>query len=490
MKRNFIKFTGIALVSALALSACKKEAVKEEPLLAALLSSVVKAAASGNCAISVNLAGLYYGTVEQLSINGALAAIPAVQTASAAFIAHYNSVNGTSITIATLNAEPYNKKYDTFYTDKDTWNATTRATLVNTVANDATVNGAVASLATLKSIRGTGLLACGRIPRSSCSLSGLGTTDRATDIKNQASVADTLLNNQACKKSSTTVINTIKDTIFRGLPTDTTATTADGVVYVNYAANATTLAFSSSDTNAATGLGNYTHQQGNTILASNAYPKVGALVTLGFGQLMPAKAKTGDTATAYSLSASESVKGTNIAFTTVDSCESLGLGNTGFVPTATTYLTSTKEIVYAFSTNGTAAAAYASAIGANLTASGKPAAGVASTTAADIQKVNDAYACNASLRSATSLPLAIGGGKLDVIQAVSGDGNSSALLTTCVYGQTTALRATAAAVVSAADDSGLPAALANITHCPATASTGAAKFADTGIETLSNFPNN
>ncbi|MCZ8157876.1 MAG: hypothetical protein O9264_17280 [Leptospira sp.] len=479
MKRNFIKLTSIAMMSTLALTACKPDKVKSEPLLGLALASSIRSAASGNCAISVNATGLYYGNLETVAINSQNAA--GLAAAYADFITHYNSTNGTSVTGTTIFAEPYNRKYDTFYTDSSSWTAAKRAALISAIE---TATASNATFIALKAARGTGILACGRIPRSQCALTGLGTATRALDLTNQISAVNTVLTNTACRRPDVGTTAAIKEAGIRGFIGDVTF--ADGT-FTSSARNGSNANFSSADGNTAAGFPNYTHIAGNTILAERAYPKIGALVSLGFGVLMPVSTGT----TSYALSTSEYTRGSNIAFTVVDSCEGLGLGSNGFTTNnATVPLMSTKEITYAFSTNGAAAGYYAEARGALFTSNGKPAPGVANTTAADIQKVEDAVACNRSLRAATSLPLAIGGGKLDDINAVSGDGNGSATLVACVYGGTTTARTTLRTVLGTADDSGIPATLNGIQECPTAASTGAARFGDDGLQTLGNFPSN
>ena len=117
LKSLFIKTIAMGAVASLAVN-CHAKKVEDNPLLFAALAQTVIGLGQGNCAISVNGTGVYYGNVEQLTINGAGTA--ALGGADAAWVTHYNAINGTSVTAGTLPAEPYNKKYDTFYTDSAT----------------------------------------------------------------------------------------------------------------------------------------------------------------------------------------------------------------------------------------------------------------------------------------------------------------------------------------------------------------------------------
>jgi hypothetical protein len=461
---------------------CHPDKIEDDPLLFALAAQTVTGLGKGNCAISLNGTAFFYGNVEQTIINSSASAL--LGGTDAAWVAHYNSVNGTSVTGTTLTLEPYNKKYDTFYTDQGSWNSTTRAALLNTLAA-----AAPGALGVLKNAIGSAILACGRIPKTSCSVAGLSTASQAKDIENAIAVSNLISNTPACRRANSTTETAIKNTIFRGLTT--AVTTVDGVFTPSTSTFGSFLSFSSADQNSTAGAGNYSHLEGNSILASNAYPKVGALVSLGFGALMPVR----EGSTPYSISSTSYTAGSNISATSVDSCEILGLPGKGFTSTGTNDLTSVKEVVYAFSQQGAAAAAYASAVGANAitseigAANNKPIAGIASPTASNAQKVNDAIACNSAMRDKVSIPLAVGGGKLDEINAVSGDGFNSRLLVACLYGNNSTARGNLRTALTTADDTGAPATLSGIIDCPANAVAGAAKFGDTGLTNLSNFPN-
>lgn len=453
MKFNSMKITGLALLSALSLSACKPDVEESLPIVTALVSGAVQSAGSGNCAISVNLTGLYSGTVLQLAVTGA-------GDTSGTFRTQYNTVypNATVATQAELIAAPFNLKYDAFFTLNSTWTAAVRAGYVNSVATAmdagsfATAGVSATSAAGLKAIRGTSILACARIPRSSCSVTGLTTLNLAADLVAQTAAVNLVLSTAEARKTPA-YVNAVKTTGFNGHATTSTALNLfDG-------------------TFTPTSGGSTSSFTGNNILATNAYPKFGTLVGLGFGNLMPVSTGT----TAYALDSTTFTQGSNLAVTPVTSCESLGLSDRGITQTASAAslpLTPAKEIAYAFSTQGSSAALYATAIGASI--------GTAS------QATEDAIQYNKALRSRFSVPLALNqGGKLDDISAVSGNGGATSTLTTCLYGQTAAIRTTAASVLAAASST-----LTGINDCPAAASTAAARFGDTGNQTLSSFPNN
>lgn len=452
MKFKLIKITGLALLSAISLSACKPDMEESLPIVTFLVSESVKAAGSGNCAISINATGLYSGTVLQLAVLGAA-------DTSGTFRTQYNTVYPSAqvSTQAELQAAPFNLKYDAFFTTNTVWTAAVRASYINTVATAmdagsfATAGVSATTAAGLKAIRGTAILTCARIPRSSCAIGSLTTATLAADIVAQTAAVNVVLSTAEARKTPA-YVNAVKSTGFSGLATTSTATLFDGSFTPASGGSATSFT-------------------GNNILASNAYPKFGTLVTLGFGNLMPVTTGT----TAYALDASTFTQGSNIAVAQVTSCESIGLSDRGFTQTASASsvpLTPAKEIAYNFSTSGSAAALYATAIGA--------------TAGSGTQATEDAIQFNKALRSRFAVPLALQqGGKLDDISAISGNGGATATLTTCLYGQTAAIRTTAAAVLAASSST-----LSGINDCPALASTAAARFGDTGNQTLANFPNN
>lgn len=374
---------------------------------------------------------------------------------------------------------------------------------------------------------GMALLGCSRIPRSSCSLSAISTASLSADISGQANVANTLINTAECRKntSTNTTPTRILTALFAGLSKDTVVTQG-GFTYQNSTLNAdgsaTTLA---SVYGATEGSGDSSSTAfARTLIASKAYPKSSALASLGFGSAFPLA--TG--ATAYPVTTGTAVPtsqtannttdatstagqvpwygGSNINLTPVTSCESLGLGSVGPTPVTTTVgsttaptgtlpamtsgtvdtsttqanrkvLTDVKEILYAFSSQNTAASTYAALNGvtySNATGGVMP----VTTTGAGTQGYEDAVACNTALRKTVSISSALGvGTSLASISAASGDGSASTLLTACIYGGTTTSRTSAAAILASS--------LFNITSCPTAAAAGASTFGEYGLTSLS-----
>ncbi|PJE02540.1 MAG: hypothetical protein CK427_07770 [Leptospira sp.] len=428
---------------------CKPDKVEENALLGILVSRTISNLASGNCAISVNGAGIAYGALLQIAISFDVGGNPlnAVGVTGTTWLAHYNSVNSLSLTFAELRTQPYNKKFDTFYTDKDTWNDSARAAYIHNVRNNATVNGALAG--NFNSI-GAAVLACARVPRTQCSLVGTTTSSRAVDVASQISTYNSIQNNDSCKKTDQ-INNALLLNLFRGDDTGTTHVLAGGT-HVNPTTNNATASVTTT----------------TSILAERAYPKFGSLVSLGFGSLMPLREKV---QREYAITATEYVAGSNIGYRSVESCEAIGLPGKGIVSTGTTPISTTVEISYALSANGIAAAAY-------NTAAGNPSAAYQATAAGE-----DAKICNNSYRALSPISAAIGGGRLPASSGGAGDGGQSVLLTTCVYGANVATRNTFRTTYNAT-------ALNGITDCPATAVAGATIFKDAGLDALSNFPNN
>lgn len=451
MKRNILQWTGIAALSALSLTACKPDRVTEEPILAVLLSTAVRGAAQGNCAININVTGLFTGAAITASVLGQAAQ----GLGLTGFLNHYNATTGKSLTAAALINEPYNVKYDVFFTDSDTWTPAARATFVDTIRAQGQLGNLGATLQTqlnnLAASRGTAILACTRIPRTNCSLGGATTPNRATDIQNQLNVYNSVVTNGDCFRNAP-ITASLRTNIFKGAPNDINLAIADDPAGLNNpTSNANTSAFNSNE----------------QILGEKMYPKFGTLVTLGFGSLMPMITGT----TAHSVTSTDLTRGSNINFTLVDSCESVGLPGGGFVGTGGTPLTPAVEVAYTLSTGGSAASAYAAA--RSLTAFDP-------TQTASLEADN----CNDSFRDKFSIPLALGGGKLAKVTGISGDGGKTALLTACTYGSTTGTRGTANAVLAASST-----LLTGIASCPASAAPAAAKFGDAGLQNLANFPN-
>lgn len=573
MKRNIIKFTGIAMISALALTACHPDRVKEEIGLAAILSLTIKNAASGNCAISLNLGTLYSGAILQSAVNSTTI------FTQAEFEQASRTTIGTGKDYTTYASVPYNVKYDAFIKGGGTYDENARKTDINSgkgatdlgvllgaftlgagatattptwtasaasgsttqtqyalfsadekTAIVAATNGAIASVAVLNTIvtnsnvaagagtadtlcqlitsgavstcaalnagltlaqrqtayatvvgayqarqayvNGTGILACARIPRSSCTFTALTTTDRAAAFTSIVKAFDAVNNNQDCRKPTSDFSNSMIRGAFVGTPKNTIISgfTTHSIPYVVANPNSTVDVYTS--------ISEGSTFPNNKIFPEAAYPVSSALsnISANFNVAFPltigtTKQEVGNGIPYY--------KASNISVLAVDACEGLSLSGYGpisdIAQTSTALatrkeLTSTKEIAYAFSAENTAAALYATTRGgANGTAD---AAGL------------DSFACNNSFRSKYAISVAIGGGKLPVISgAVSGDGGVTSTLTTCLYGGTATGRATSSSLLATTS-------LAGIGSCPAGASAGAAKFGDSGLDTLSNFPNN
>lgn len=385
---------------------------------------------------------------------------------------------------------------------------------------------------------GMALMGCSRIPRSSCNLAAIATGNRAVDIKGQATVAGILINTPECRKNTSTNTSPTRflTALFAGLDKDVVVNEA-GFTYQNqtlqpdritqtslasvYGATegGVTQATSWASSIAATSLG-------QPIISSKAYPKSSALASLGFASAFPLASG----ATAYPVTAGTAVPtsqtvetdatadaaapnipwygGANINLTPVASCEALGMGSvgptpiTGAVTTTTTTLpsgtlpamttatvdTSTtaasrkplsdvREILYAFSSQNTAASTYASLNGVaytNATGGVLP----VTTIGAGTQGYTDAVACNTALRKNLPISSALGvGTSLPVISTASGDGSASTLLTACIYGGTATTRTAAASVLTTS--------LLNITSCPTAAAAGAATFGEYGLQSLS-----
>lgn len=433
LKSLFIKTIAIGAVASLAVN-CHAKKVEDNPLLFAALSNTITGLAQGNCAISINFTGQFYSSLVQAAVAGATDAV------SGTWRAHFNNVHGKSLTNAELQAQPYNVKFDTYFTDKDTWNDATRATHLQTIltAIEANTFGNAATFVALKAARGVGVLACARIPKSSCSLGAATTGSLEGDLANAKKTYDAVYENSDCRKTDA-ILGTLKTNLFRGAPA-TEVSLASGP-YTNAYLNADTSSVGTSQ----------------AILGAKMYPKFGSLVTLGFGAFMPMRTGT----TPYSLTGGTAyVPGANIAFTTVSTCESIGLPGNGFVGTGTTPLTPVQEVAYSLSTNGSAATAYNTAAGAGTNATN----------------------CNNSFRAKSPISLLLGGGKLGNVNGGAGDGGVTALLTTCTYGGNTTSRGNANAVLNTGATTGIAA-------CPSTALAGAAKFGDAGLTNLENFPN-
>ena len=137
---KFNKSIIIALILAIAI-ACTPKRIEQSPL-GALLASQISGLGQGNCAISINHAGLSYGAVYAVAINTGLAALISGNTGfDSAFAGVFNSIaannNITTFTQAqyesatgsTVAAQgyanyasvPYSVKYDAFFANSGTW---------------------------------------------------------------------------------------------------------------------------------------------------------------------------------------------------------------------------------------------------------------------------------------------------------------------------------------------------------------------------------
>ncbi len=433
MKRNFTKLTGIALISALALTACHPDKVKEEVGQAAILALAIRNAASGNCAISVNNAGLYYGAIVYHTVQNTNLGV-----ADQGFLfSDYNAATGLNLTSAEYTATTgptYNQKYDAFFRTTASWTNTQRNARL--AAQKTRLD--IAS-STTQNLVGTGTLACARIPRTSCSVAGVTTATRDADLTNAVGVYNELANNSDCRKTGPSFLAAMAKYIFRGAPSGQPIATSTGI-FRNTDTNGTPI-----DLGANGRIGQLAQ-----ILPENAYPKFGSLISLGFGNLVPINkngtAYTTDTASSSTVAF---YGGTNLGVTPVDSCESLGLD---LAPTALATnkrsLTSSVEIAYTLSQAGSAAAAYNVLAGTTL--NGTIDVGDNATTFTVPTSTTDGVACNNSFRSKFVISQALGGGKLPAVNnAGSGDGGATVLLASCVYGADSTKRATAQATVGA-----------------------------------------
>ncbi|MCC5815018.1 MAG: hypothetical protein JJT78_09695, partial [Leptospira sp.] len=155
MKFNTIIKKSIAVSSlALLATACKPGLNNnEDAYLFAIASSQIRGLAEGNCAISINHAGLTYGAYVNVAINDgnvgglntALAGLNAATqgvfsaVAGGANVARFTQANfeaAIGSTVAELGyanyaAVPYNVKYDAFFTERGDWTADKRNALLN-----------------------------------------------------------------------------------------------------------------------------------------------------------------------------------------------------------------------------------------------------------------------------------------------------------------------------------------------------------------------
>ncbi len=355
------------------------------------------------------------------------------------------SLTGAGTCVATMGAAPWSTTYLV--------STATQASLVSSYMNaTASKNGAA-------------LLACSRIPRSSCSLSGVTTATLAAAKTSAAAAYDALQNNGDCRKPTSEFMGRrILPNLISGLKNGdtisiTTAGTITGGTTLNWGTN-----FKSFETAVSTPYVavSATVSLPFSLYASNMYPVSSALTNVSptFAVAFPLATGT----TAYDTTLYRS--GSNINFKTIDSCDSIGLG-VGKTPNAATKqnLTSPAEIVYALSPQNTAATWYA----------------VNAVAAIDGLSSNDAIACNSSMRKNFSVPAALNE-KLGILNVTAGDGSTTSLISSCVYGKNSATVTTVATILG----SSIP----QITACPTTASTAASAFGSTGLTSIdtSKFP--
>jgi hypothetical protein len=350
---------------------------------------------------------------------------------------------------------------------------------------------------------GHALLACARIPRSNCTFSALTTASRAADIAGAVSTFDAVFHNGDCRKTAFNFGNSLANQLFVGLPFE---------VIVNGFNSRGPFQQASRNSATSTAEGSTTNFQNNKILAEGGYPKSSALQNLGqsFTSAFPlregttAYPVTTGTAVPTSQTANNSTDatavsgtipwrgGSNTSLTVVDSCESLGLGGFGPSPlragedpaniSLRRPLSDVKEIVYAFSTAGTAASEYATINGVTYTTITN--SGLRQINATSTTGLNDAIACNRSMRKRTPISALLNvGTTLNDLQVPSGDGEASSLLTACIYGGTSSTRAAAASLLASS--------VFNISECPAAAASGAARFGEWGLSGTgtAGFPN-
>jgi hypothetical protein len=457
---------GSMLLSA---TACVDKTADDNVGLFALASAQINGLAQGNCAISINHTGLRYGAVVQTAVlNGGTA----TGVFSNALLnggidvfdqAAYEEVTGSTVTsqgYASYAAVPYNLKYDAFFkwdaakrnavldwskrfrdaflfigylaigdptTAASVFPTGTQATVVSLVATgganptlcstfggygtncSGATPGLAASFGVLDNTDGTASLACARIPRANCSVGALTTKSQVDDIKRSLRVRDLVFSNPLCALDATSATD-LRRNLLRGAPVS--AQVENGIV--------TSVARTNSST---TG-------PNSAILGEAAYPKFGTLVDLGFGALMPIRSG----ARAFEVSASNYIAGSNLNARVVTSCESIGI-ETGLTGGD---LSPVSEIVYAFSEPGSAATAYANAVGADLTDSDDP----------------NAVACNTSFRNAVNngLPLALknAGVRIDTkVRANAGNAGATETLGLCVYGGSATQRTFAKTLINA-----------------------------------------
>lgn len=500
MKRIILKLTGIAVLSSLALTACQHDKLKDESVLAALLASSIRSSASGNCAISLNLATLYSGAIIQSAVN----------TSTIFTESDFNAATGTTATAlgyTNYAAVPYNVKYDAFIRGGGTYDATARTADINSAkaltdlvalagqaavlcsANAATpaatlqgattqflatystaeqtaLNAAVAGV-TSTVINGALAAGCGAVAGAPWTSFGGATATasayqaRHSFVNGAAILACARIPRTQCTFAALTTADratairngvTAVDNVANN--SDCRKTNADFVnnmIRTNFTGvpRGTVISgFTSSPSVTASPTDGYiaisegSTAPNNRIFAESAYPIASALsaISTNFNVAFPmtvGNVKQGESTIPY-------YRASNINLVQVETCESLGFAGYG---TTTSGVTGNATLATKLELTPARELAYAFSpenTAATLYAAVRGAT-QGNATAAEL----DAIACNNSFRSRFSVPLAIGGGKLGALNsAVSGNGAATATLTTCTYGGTTTSRTTTNSLLS------------------------------------------
>ncbi|MEM7180778.1 MAG: hypothetical protein AAF518_07690 [Spirochaetota bacterium] len=322
-----------------------------------------------------------------------------------------------------------------------------------------------------------GLLACANIPKSSCSVTALTSSSRAADLGSAQTTYNLISGKDECAKPGENYKSQLKRYLLAGTPSDldisaynfnsNDSTNEGGTTEFRYSFQSVTIA--------------------NRIIATNAYPKFGTLVGLGFGNLMPMKSGT----TAYDTTNTSSTflrNGSNINATSVSTCADLGLTYNPFPGSGTRHtLTPATEVFYNFSANGGAAAVY-DAITQTDSASRSTSTftdSVGSKTYITTS-IGDEVACNKAFREDTSLPEALIGTEnypqtLPEVNTTSGGPNKAAyLLSICYYGATSDSSGTADATAASAMTSIIASTSlgSGIAECSTAAKSAATQFSE------------
>lgn len=342
------------------------------------------------------------------------------------------------------------------------------------------------SRAALGTPNATGIFACAQIPKASCSYDSLTTKTRANDITDTSKVFNNLVQQSECTfYDNTNSLWALAGQMFKGLPNNY------GSVALRDTYGGSQFSYVNNDANADLYTAGFAS---NKVLASEAYPKFGTLVDLGFGDLMPVlnqqlnninsssttnpsgyttfenqrdakycceqydgssdkdtyqATRTSNGSNGFAVGTLDTSKplfskGVNLKVTPIaGSCSSLGLTYGPYTNAPAPIqenLTSPKEIYYAFSIKGKAAKAYANFADSSTTTT---TGGVQSLSYDPLvtyykPKYEDAIACNKSFRKDTEVPISVGGDRpenlLDELEVPYGDGGATTLISICAYG--------------------------------------------------------